>query len=456
MNYHYYLRARYCLDAQSLSGHDLSMHGGHFDPETMTCRLRDELEADSVDPSEGRGGTGGNHSREYDEVVRRYKGTPLWMKAPNGRPTKLSERQWVQVRTPSFMKWFGDWEAADVQKFLESEPVGEAVGDEFAGMKREDVEREMEAYFKSIGGRVENPTIGPVNLTNRGINDTMRKGMGRLKYAAFKLVPDIIESGRVVRSENDWKGRGYSTYVIAAPISIGGLGHVAVVVVRCHQNGDRNFYLHEVSPLSVQKNKIAGLRSGLADNGEGVPSRDFGNILSKPLFSVNLSDVSKIVDENGEPRVVYHGTEERFTAFDPSRIGSHTDSGLWGRGFYFSSSEDEARSYDRANGTAGAYFLKMTSPCPAADVKKIAGEASVAAEEKCSDDMSPTEVKRLFDAEYHRSLDAYMSRFGFDGVVSDDARGSRPTEFVAMMPNQIKSATDNDGRFNPEDKDTTR
>ena len=33
------------------------------------------------------------------------------MKAPNGKPTKLSERQWVQVRTANFKKWLGfDWE----------------------------------------------------------------------------------------------------------------------------------------------------------------------------------------------------------------------------------------------------------------------------------------------------------------------------------------------------------
>lgn len=53
--------------------------------------------------------------REYDEVVARYTnpdGTrkPGWMKAPNGRPTNLAERQWVQVRTPAFRAWFGDWE----------------------------------------------------------------------------------------------------------------------------------------------------------------------------------------------------------------------------------------------------------------------------------------------------------------------------------------------------------
>ena len=48
-------------------------------------------------------------NEEYREVERKYKGTDQWMKAPNGKPTNLTERQWVQVRTPSFIKWFGDW-----------------------------------------------------------------------------------------------------------------------------------------------------------------------------------------------------------------------------------------------------------------------------------------------------------------------------------------------------------
>ena len=48
-------------------------------------------------------------NEEYREIERRYKDTDQWMKAPNGKPTNLTERQWVQVRTPSFIKWFGDW-----------------------------------------------------------------------------------------------------------------------------------------------------------------------------------------------------------------------------------------------------------------------------------------------------------------------------------------------------------
>lgn len=33
-----------------------------------------------------------------------------FMKAPNGNPTNLNERQWLQVRTKAFKDWFGDWE----------------------------------------------------------------------------------------------------------------------------------------------------------------------------------------------------------------------------------------------------------------------------------------------------------------------------------------------------------
>lgn len=48
--------------------------------------------------------------KEAEAVRQQYEGTPQWMQAPNGKPTKLSEQQWVQVRTPSFKEWFGDWE----------------------------------------------------------------------------------------------------------------------------------------------------------------------------------------------------------------------------------------------------------------------------------------------------------------------------------------------------------
>ena len=67
---------------------------------------------------------------EYDAVVAQYEGTDEWMKAPNGEATKLTKRQWVQVRTPSFKKWFGDWEAAFAKGGVWAvEDVSKAVGE---------------------------------------------------------------------------------------------------------------------------------------------------------------------------------------------------------------------------------------------------------------------------------------------------------------------------------------
>ena len=57
--------------------------------------------------------------------------------------------------------------------------------------------------------------------------------------------------------------------------------------------------------------------------------RWFGDWINHP------ESASKMVDENGEPLVMYHGTTEVFDAFANEFKGS-TDPGDWGLGFYFS------------------------------------------------------------------------------------------------------------------------
>jgi len=46
-------------------------------------------------------------SAQLDAVRARYKGTPQWLKAPNGADTKLTEQQWLTVRTVAFKRWLG-------------------------------------------------------------------------------------------------------------------------------------------------------------------------------------------------------------------------------------------------------------------------------------------------------------------------------------------------------------
>ena len=57
--------------------------------------------------------TRGSKKMAITEEMRAIKDRAIaddtFMKAPNGKPTNLNERQWLQVRTKNFKNWFGDW-----------------------------------------------------------------------------------------------------------------------------------------------------------------------------------------------------------------------------------------------------------------------------------------------------------------------------------------------------------
>ena len=48
--------------------------------------------------------------KEMQTIKEQAIANGTFMLAPNGKPTNLTERQWLQVRTKAFKKWFGDWE----------------------------------------------------------------------------------------------------------------------------------------------------------------------------------------------------------------------------------------------------------------------------------------------------------------------------------------------------------
>ena len=68
-----------------------------------------------------------------------------------------------------------------------------------------------------------------------------------------------------------------------------------------------------------------------------------------------------VVDENGNPKVVYHGSTAMFTVFDKSRIGSATGTAD-GRGFYFTTDRDYALGYKTSDGQLFEVFLNIEKP----------------------------------------------------------------------------------------------
>lgn len=155
--------------------------------------------------------------------------------------TKYSSIQ-QNGNTESFQSLITKLNAAD-DKIADMQPVAQLSGQEFPKSDKKLTEQVAE-FFDSIGGKVENPQIGEVLLTERGIKDSIAHGIGRTKAITFAAVPSVIENGRIIDYVENWKERGYNTYVIAAPVTINGeIAHVGAII-----NEDKKthrYYLHE-------------------------------------------------------------------------------------------------------------------------------------------------------------------------------------------------------------------
>ena len=84
-------------------------------------------------------------------------------------------------------------------------------------------------------------------------------------------------------------------------------------------------------------------------------------LVRKPEFKAWFGDwendpanASKVVDSNGEPMVLYHGTDVNFNVYDLSKIGEGSD--LLGKGIYLTENKDVANFY--ANLVAKKRYIK--------------------------------------------------------------------------------------------------
>lgn len=153
---------------------------------------------------------------------------------------------------------------------------------------------------------------------------------------------------------------------------------------------------------------------------------------------------SKIVDKEGNPLVVYHGTRNNeFDEFSYEKIGSTSDPGMWGRGFYFSDKET-AQGY---GSTIFAVYLSIKNPL---NLKDFATKEALA--EYLNVDESILTARR--DAvgvylPYSGTLTSAAIDKGHDGIFLD--RGGKSNEYIAFNPNQIKSIN-NKGMFSTTDR----
>ena len=241
-----------------------------------------------------------NLTNEERIIISSAKENGTFLKAPNGKKTNLSIKDWARVRTKEFKDLYGDWESAYKRDFLmNSKAVSNLTGNEFQVVAGKTLTDQVAEYFEKNGGKAISPFLGEVILDKNGADDSLSHGMGRNKAIAYSAVKEVIENGVLVDSHTNHKGRGYGTAIIAAPIEISGERYVCLVVVRRNANENR-FYLHEVTPQKNLRNDafVTNLAQKPASLGD----------MAKILYEIADSKQNSLnnINENGEPLPEYY------------------------------------------------------------------------------------------------------------------------------------------------------
>ncbi len=200
--------------------------------------------------------------------------------------------------------------------------------------------------------------------------------------------------------------------------------------------------------------------------------------------SIDKNNVSKVVDENGEPLVVYHRTDNNFSEFDPARIWQKDPWYYW-KWFYFSTKQNiwfggqlllpsflcvKNMKYDVVyfrdqNNNPDAFLTKLLTIDQQVDKNMILQDLKNIVEWKNdrlknnTTDAVPQVVQNTreyidrgnyiiynFDQIYKE----YRKYDGATQTSQNNIASNNNSELVIFDPKNIKSAIDNDWSFSPE------
>lgn len=150
---------------------------------------------------------------------------------------------------------------------------------------------------------------------------------------------------------------------------------------------------------------------------------------------------SKVVDENGQPLVVYHGTLSNFDAFSKKMIGSRFTADE--RGFFFIDNEKMAKDYSTSEFDSSKKGYVM--PVYISSKNPLIINAEYARKNGLGSSVFEREDSISFWDNYQDFILEQVDEGKNDGVIIDD--GFSKT-VVVFEPNQIKSVY-NRGTFDP-------
>lgn len=418
----------------------------------------------------------------------------------------FAEKYWREMGTksPFFRAWFGDWRANDktaaavVNVGGGSFKAGKAVNkDTGTVLSWGDVLKKETIVHQSSGG-VASRALGAIEgiVENAILLDTYTSSLSsktKLPGTAF------MHSYYTVAN---YEGTDYLLKLFAEE----------AVSLKNGEIFTRAYELKDIKKVAALPNGVLSQTGGLTDGNTSttLTVADIAAIVKKYDKSYNPKPASKVVNEDGTPKIVYHQTENEFTVFETRREGAGTrDNGTPFGIFLKSSNKDiglrgkkqmalyarienplraknrsellkalqsmsseyaeiinrhEALDREYKEKTQSAmkefknYMIEWRTDNPGVDSRALYDDAKFNELFEAEDTLASewTEKADMLSTKAKEALTKALESNGYDGVIleRDDGSFGRSTDaYIALRPEQVKSATDNIGTFDSNNPD---
>ena len=251
---------------------------------------------------------------QISAVRRQYEGTDQWLKAPNGKPSNLKEKQWLQVRTPNFRRWFGNWNYDGDRQVKVTDVDGASLSVDFKDTKALKKWLVNEYAGKTVQIESDGSIIG---FSSKKLGDSLKR-RGEAQRSAYTALEDLVRNAVYYDFEkNDGQNKhknlsGQDVYYSAMKMG-NDFYSVKFKFDVLNESLSRTYKDHKVSEITISP-LVYHTQTRTNNSATYAHTRDkLEFALSDLTNGVNPETVSKSVDENG---VSIHAPTKGATARD--------------------------------------------------------------------------------------------------------------------------------------------
>lgn len=305
------------------------------------------------------------------------------------------------VKSPFFRSWFGDWRAKSTEP---AEIVEFTTGEngKINYEKRTVKNRDMNGRRIAVDDTVIDDSVHYAK--QHGDEKQIKKLLGKIDEILEKGI--LLDTQISEKSSGNKKGSTQFMHYLYTPVSINGAPFIAKSSVEEYDlaSQTRAYNLRRITLSALSRAQFADIisqnRGKYAYSADALSVSQLFDFVKQNDKNFQPNPLSCVVNEDGTPKIMYHGTNAEWNVYDLSRNSNQ----MWGEGIYLAETAERARLYG-------------------------------------------DNVKALYVKALHNNREAKKL-----GVERDHVRMSNG-DILVFSPDQIKSATDNIGTFDGSNPD---